>query len=162
MADESAPLAVILLCGIPGSGKTTLSTKLREYLKKVKRNTVHLIHVSFDDLIPSDLTVAMEVDIESTGEDHYINSVSSQDVIHFNGSNTRGLSKYTLWKAYRKRILESVGKVLGLLENKNTEDERFELEMDGLPSFEDFWNKFTESICHEERNCSCCTKGTWR
>lgn len=162
MADErSHSAAVILICGIPASGKTTFTTNLRRYMQKTKGDSVHTIHVCYDDFIPSDLDV-----YGSSVAQHLQNNLeemSDENSIEINSS------KYSLWKKFRKLALEAVEKVMNIIENNLKKDETDEskteweeLEMEGLPSFQEFWRIFVQSISMEERKCSCIAVNDWR
>lgn len=157
MADERSHSAVILICGIPASGKTTFTTDLRQYMQKTKGDSVHTIHVCYDDLIPSDLEV-----YGSSVANHLQNNLEEmrdENSIEINSS------KYSLWKKFRKLALEAVEKVMNMIENNLKKDESKtgeELEMEGFPSFQEFWRIFVQSISMEERKCSCIAVNDWR
>lgn len=158
MADERSHSAVILICGIPASGKTTFTTDLRQYMQKTKGDSVHTIHVCYDDLIPSDLDV-----YGSSVANHLQNNLEE---MRDENSTEINSSKYSLWKKFRKLALEAVEKVMNMIENNLKKDESKtegeELEMEGFPSFQEFWRIFVQSISMEERKCSCIAVNDWR
>ena len=164
MADERSQSAVILICGIPASGKTKFTTDLRRYMQKTKGDSVHTIHVCYDDFIPSDLDV-YGVYGSSIAKHHQNNleEMPDENSIEINSS------KYSLWKKFRKLALEAVEKVMNMIENNLKKDETDEsktegeeLGMEGLPSFQEFWRIFVQSISMEERKCSCIAVNDWR
>lgn len=164
MADERSHSAVILICGIPASGKTMFTTDLRRYMQKTKGDSVHTIHVCYDDFIPSDLDV-YGVYGSSIAKHHQNNleEMPDENSIEINSS------KYSLWKKFRKLALEAVEKVMNMIENNLKKDETDEsktegeeLRMEGLPSFQEFWRSFVQSISMEERKCSCIAVNDWR
>lgn len=173
MADEGCRSAVLLICGIPASGKSTFATELQRYMQKTKGDSVHTIYVCYDDLIPSDLDVhgsprsvakQLQNDLEERTDD---NSVEKDEGSPFGGSINP--SKYSLWKQFRKLILEAVDKIMNMIENNLNKDETDgpkteveELEMKGLPTFQDFWKFFLKSISRQERKCSCIASNDWR
>ena len=173
MVDERYCSAVLLICGIPASGKSTFATELQRYMQKAKGDSLHTIHVCYDDLIPSDLDVygnvgsvakQLQNDLEERTDE---NSVASGDGSPFDGSISP--SKYSLWKQFRKLVLEAVGKIMNMIENSLNKDETDgsktegeELEMEGLPTFQDFWNIFLKSISRKERKCTCIGSKDWR
>ena len=164
MADERSHSAVMLICGIPASGKTTFTTDLRRYMQKTKGNSVHTIYVCYDDFIPSDLDVYGVYG--SSVAKHLQNNLEE---MHDENSIEINSSKYSLWKKFRKLTLEAVEKVMNMIENNLKKDETDEsktegeeLEMKGLPSFQEFWRIFVQSISMEERKCSCIAVNDWR
>ena len=174
MADGgSRPVALLLICGIPASGKSTFASYLQRHMQKTKGDSLHAIHVCYDDLIPSDLDVygsagsfakQCQKDLEERTDD---NSVEKNEGSPFGDSINP--SKYSLWKQFRKLTLEAVDKIMNMMENNLNKDETFgpkteveELEMKGLPTFQDFWNLFLKSISTEERKCSCIASSDWR
>lgn len=164
MADESCRSAVLLVCGIPASGKSTFATKLQRHVQKTKGDSIHTIHVCYDDLIPSDLDVnQLQIDLEEAPGDK--NSIEKSEGSRLDGSINP--SKYSLWKQFRKRTLEAVEKLMNMIENNlyKVEADRLdveELEMEGLPTFQEFWDIFVKSISTEERGCFCITSKDWR
>ncbi|KAL9983574.1 hypothetical protein ACROYT_G005769 [Oculina patagonica] len=164
MADESCRSAVLLICGIPASGKSTFARKLQQYVHKTKGDTIHTIRVCYDDLIPSDLDVnQLQNDLEEAPGDK--NSVEKSEESSLDGSSNP--SKYSLWKQFRKRTLEAVEKLVDMIENNLYKVEADssdveELEMEGLPTFQEFWDIFVKNISTEERRCSCITSKDWR
>lgn len=173
MVDERCRSTVLLICGIPASGKSTFATELQRYMQKAKGDSLHTMHVCYDDLIPSDLDVygnarsvakQLQNDLEERTED---NSLGKDDGSPFDGSINP--SKYSLWKQFRKLVLEAVGKIMNMIENSLNIDETDgskpegeELQMEGLPTFQEFWNIFLKSIFMEERKCSCIASKDWR
>ena len=174
MVDERCRSAVLLICGIPASGKSTFATELQRYMQKAKGDSLHTIHVCYDDLIPSDLDVygkcarsvakQLQNDLDEKADN---NSVRKGDGSPFDGSLNP--SKYSLWKQFRKLVLEAVGKIMNMIENNLNKDETDgtktegeELEMEGLPTFQEFWNIFLKSISREERTCACIASKDWR
>lgn len=171
MADVGCRSAVLLICGIPASGKSTFATKLHRYMQKTKGDSVHTIHVCYDDLIPSDLDVYgcsvakhLHNDLEEMPNE---NSIEKGEGSPFDGSINP--SKYSLWKQFRKLALEAVQKIMNVMENNLNKDETDgskteteEVEMEGLPTFQEFWNIFLKSISREERKCSCIASFDWR
>ena len=171
MADKRCRSAVLLICGIPASGKSTFATELQRYMQKTKSDSVHTIYVCYDDLIPSDLDVygstvagTLTKHLEEKPDD---NSVEKVEGSPFDGSINP--SKYSLWKQFRKLALEAVEKVMTIIETNLSKDETGgsktevkELEMKGLPTFQEFWNNFLKSISREERKCSCIALNDWR
>ena len=175
MADERCRSAVLLLCGIPASGKSTFATELQRYMQKTKGDSVHTVHVCYDDLIPSDLDVSLygsgvakclQNDLEEMPDE---NSVERGERSPFNGSISP--SKYSLWKKFRKLALDAVEKFMNMIENNlslnkdetdGSKTQGEELDMEGLPSFQEFWSIFVKSISREEKKCSCIASNDWR
>lgn len=173
MADEGCRSVVLLICGIPASGKSTFASNLQRHMQKNKGDSLHAIHVCYDDLIPSDLDVygsagsfakQLQNDLEERSDD---NSVKKDEGSPFGGSINP--SKYSLWKQFRKLTLEAVDKIMNMIENNLTKDETDgpkpeveELEMKGLPTFQDFWKVFLKSISRKERKCFCIASNDWR
>lgn len=170
MADESCRCAVLLICGIPASGKSTFAAKVQRYVQKIKGDSMHAIHVCYDDLIPSDLDVygnvanKLQSDLEGAPDK---NSVENGEGSPLDGSINP--SEYSLWKQFRKRTLDAVEKLMNMIENNLYKDEtersrsdEDEMKMEGLPTFQEFWNLFQTSISREERGCSCITSNDWR
>jgi len=165
MADEGCGTAVVLLCGIPASGKSTLAKKVQQYVQKTKGDALHVIHVCYDDYIPSDLDVNDSIDgSQVRGEKDLERITDKNNTENSNPHNLYGTvnsSKYSLWKQYRKRILEVVERVLNMIEFKDNVVRldasvgEGELHTEGLPSFQEFWENFQKRISSEERNCSC-------
>lgn len=172
MADESCRSAVLLICGIPASGKSTFTIKLQQYAQKTKGDSIHAIHVCYDDLIPSDLDVyrtnsanQLQSDLEDTPNKESVESGEGSPL----DANINA-AKYSLWKQFRKRTLEAVEKVVNMVQNNLCGDETDrsrtdvdeQLEMEGLPTFQEFWNIFQTNISRDERGCSCITSNDWR
>ncbi|XP_078587131.1 L-seryl-tRNA(Sec) kinase-like [Branchiostoma floridae x Branchiostoma japonicum] len=82
-------LCLLVLSGLPGSGKTSLARKLQECWQ----SEVAVVHVCFDELIPEDLK--LERPEEGDGED----DSGDQQAI-------------SLWKQHRRAILHNVEKLL--------------------------------------------------
>ena len=61
-------VCVVVLVGLPGSGKTSLTVQLKDVL--VKRDSVHVSCFSFDDILPLDLqaSIALSTVEETTKE----------------------------------------------------------------------------------------------
>lgn len=167
MADESCRSAVVLLCGIPACGKSTLARKIQQHIQKTRGDSMHVIHVCYDDFIPPDLDFNESSGTSKPGNENdyeeitHENSVEKGDPLSLNGGNNS--SKYSLWKQYRRRILDAVDAVLNMIENKDKGGGFHthgsagvdELELEGLPSFREFWNTFLTLLSKDERNCSC-------
>lgn len=170
MADEGYQTAVVLLCGIPASGKSTLARNIQRHVQKTRGGIMHVIHVCYDDFIPVDLDLNESKLIDDTSQLHdenYAeritdeNSVKKGDTCSFFG--TMNSAKYSLWKQYRRRVIEAVDGILKIIESKDLYTESsFDagvdmdgLEMEGLPSFREFWKTFQNIMAREERNCSC-------
>lgn len=157
-----ADIAVVLLCGIPASGKSTLAEKIQQYVQETRGDTMHVIYVCYDDFIPPDLDVYGSVDSTQLRDSERIvdeNGADQGDTCSVDGAVNS--SKYSLWKQYRKLVLEAVERVLNLIRSKD-QTVRFDacvdvdgLKLEGLPSFQEFWNIFKESISKEGRKCSC-------
>ena len=168
MADEGCQTALVLLCGIPASGKSTLAGKLQRHVQKTRGDVMHAIHVCYDDFIPVDLDLNESIassqlhdenDSERIADE---NSIKKVDTCSFYGGMDS--SKYSLWKQYRKRIIETVDRVLNRIESKDIESSSFDasvhgdgLEMEELPSFREFWDTVQSVMSREERNCPCFT-----
>lgn len=171
MADESCRCAVVLICGIPASGKSTIATKLLQHVLKIKGDAMHMIHVCYDDLIPSDLDVyGSNVAHQHQNDPQWKpdkNSDEKGDTLSMDTSISP--EKYSLWKQFRRRILEAVEKVMHMIENnqkhevdRSSFDEEYEQKMEGLPTAQKFWNIFLRSISKKERKCSCIASSDWR
>ena len=156
MANESCGVAVVLLCGIPASGKSTLAKKVQEHVQKTRGDALHVIHVCYDDFIPSNLDVNEVIDASHENSGDEKNNTQSFD-------GAIGSSKYPLWKQYRKRVLEVVHRVLNIIEKQEKTNEiDFNssvvvdgLKMEGLPSVNEFWNAFQKRVSGDKINCSC-------
>lgn len=169
MADESCQTGVVLICGIPASGKSTFATKLHQYVKRTMGDSVHTIHVCYDDLIPSDLDLYRSSDVNQAQNDsEWVTENSAEK-----SENLENPGKYSLWKQYRKYILEAVEKIMNLIQNSFCENvdgwsgsnlDVIEEKMEGLPNFREFWYIFVTSISREDRKCSCIDSGSssWR
>ena len=167
MADENCRSAVVLLCGIPACGKSTLARTIQQHIQKIRGDSMHVIHVCYDDFIPPDLDFNESSGTSKPGNENdceeitHENSVQKGDPLSLNGGYNS--SKYSLWKQYRRRILYAVGTVLNMIENKDKDDGFHthagtgvdELEPEGLPSFREFWKTFLTLLSKDERNCSC-------
>lgn len=61
MADKMAEkqkhstAVLMILCGIPASGKTYLANCIKEWNRSCKEDEFHVLHICYDDLIPSNL-----------------------------------------------------------------------------------------------------------
>ena len=143
-------------------------------MQKAKGDSLHSIHVCYDDLIPSDLDVygkcagsvakKLQNHLDEKADN---NSVRKGDGSPFDGSINP--SKYSLRKQFRKLVLEAVGNIINMIENNlnkdetdGTKTEEEDQEMEGLPTFQEFWNIFLKSISREERKCSCIASKDWR
>lgn len=152
MADESCRIVLVLLCGIPASGKSTLASKLQDYVKKTREDTMHVIHVCYDDFIPIDLELnegAVDVSrnydlvLENSGEQGSNNPL-------FDDAN--GFFKYSLWKQYRKLVLETVDLALNTIENQQENAFIDDQRVEAFPSVDEFWSVLQKS---QKISCSC-------
>lgn len=152
MADESCRIALVLLCGIPASGKSTLASKLQDYVKKTRGNTMHVIHVCYDDFIPFDLELNEGAVYVSRNDDlvHENSSEQESNTPLFDGAN--GFLKYSLWKQYRKLVLETVDRALNMIENQHENAFIDDQMVEGFPSVDEFWSIWQKS---QKMNCSC-------
>ena len=169
MADEGCQTAVVLLCGIPASGKSTLARNIQRHAQKTRGDVIHVIYVCYDDFIPVDLDLNESIDTSQLHDKNYAeriadeNSVKKDDTCSFYG--VMDSTNYSLWKQYRRRIIEAVDGILKIIESKDLHTKSsFDagvdddgLEMEGLPSFRDFLKTFQNIMAREERNCSCFT-----
>lgn len=152
MADASCRVALVLLCGIPASGKSTLASKLQDYVKKTRGNTMHVIHVCYDDFIPFDLDLNEGAVYVSRNYDLVQENSSEQEsnTPLFDGAN--GSFKYSLWKQYRKLVLETVDRALNTIENQHENTFTDDLMAERFPSVDEFWSILQKS---QKINCSC-------
>ena len=152
MADKSCRVALVLLCGIPASGKSTLASKLQDYVKKTRGNTMHVIHVCYDDFIPFDLELNEGAVYVSRNYDlvHENSSEQESNPPLFDGANV--FFKYSLWKQYRKLVLETVDRALNMIENQHENAFIDDQIVEGFPSVDEFWSILQKS---QKINCSC-------
>lgn len=158
MADETSNSTVVLLCGIPASGKSTLSKEIHRYVQKTRGDTIHVIYICYDDFIPRDLNLNEAIAGSQLPDKVYEDIAEEQNNSQPESNTTKSLN-YSLWKHYRRLLLVTVDRLLNVIKNKNNEFlvDSFDKtsETDGLPSFHVFWNAFQENLSRENRNCSC-------
>lgn len=159
MADETSNSAVVLLFGIPASGKSTLSKEIHRYAKKTRGDTIHVIYICYDDFIPRDLNLNNAIAGSQLPDKLYEEDIAKEQTKCRSESNTIESSNYSLWKHYRRILLAAVDRLLNTMKNKNNEF-RFDSynstsEIEGLPPFHMFWKTFHENLSKEITNCSC-------
>ncbi len=59
---------LVLLCGLPGAGKTTFAKKFAEHLKR-QENSCSVVHVCYDDLISRARQAEMAKEASSRDDD---------------------------------------------------------------------------------------------
>ena len=164
---EHSNAAVVLLCGIPASGKSTLASEIQRYVRNTRGDTVHVLYICYDDLIPPDLDLNDDIaGRQLLGRDSPKIAEEQNDTRLV--SNVIDFSKDSLWKQYRRRILEAVDRILNMIKSKKKENS-FDLsangdgpEREGLPSFSEFWNIFKQNLSKENRKCPCFTSADSR
>lgn len=117
---------LLTLCGLPASGKTYISNLL---VQSASCYNVHIFHVCFDDLIPSNLNLQSE-ELCKSGEN-------------------------STWKYYRKLVMSCVDKVIGQYMGVRTIYDVDGRVSQDLPSFDVFWEDFLKNQTTRKRTCSC-------
>lgn len=159
MVDETSNSAVVLLCGIPASGKSTLSKEIHRYVLKTRGDTIHVIYVCYDNFIPRDLKLNNAFAGSQLADKLCEEDIAKEQTNSRSDSNAIESSNYSLWKHYRRILLVAVDRLLNIMKNKNNEF-RFDSydstsEIEGLPPFHMFWKTFQENLSKEITNCSC-------
>ena len=142
MADGSEFGAAVLLvvCGLPGAGKTTLCCRLKEYLSESEESVVHVLHICYDELVPSDLGR------EDTVENSLRNPTSRSSI-------TESESNISSWKSYRRLIVDSVEKLVSFRQYIEEKDRLSEKETSC--KLQEFWTTFLQNIAGKEKSCGC-------
>ena len=146
-AKTECGIVLVVLCGLPGAGKTTLCYRLREYLSAKETKPFHVLHVCYDALIPFDI----QEEITESPSGKY--SPSSSD-------NPERTPDSCSWKGYRRLVLESVEDLVRkqtgnlCLKEDTSEHNR------SIPGR--FLSKFAQEIAEEGRACDCISRNTKR
>ena len=113
---------------------------------------MHVIHVCYDDFIPFDLDLNEGAVYVSRNYDLVQENSSEQEsnTPLFDGAN--GSFKYSLWKQYRKLVLETVDRALNTIENQHENTFTDDLMAERFPSVDEFWSILQKS---RKINCSC-------
>ena len=168
---------VLVLCGIPGCGKTTLGQKIKDYFENTEKSSLHVLYVCFDDLIPSNLDLNERVVMYGDTGLHR-DKISGQNM-ETSDSNVDVKDKdnyssvFSLWKAYRKFIHTIISNLLTIFKSGHdvTEIEliryqhylEVEQGSDFKTSFRQCAVDFVTMLTRPDRGCVCCrnTKGRW-
>ncbi|KAK2572332.1 hypothetical protein P5673_002559 [Acropora cervicornis] len=159
MVDETSNSAVVLLCGIPASGKSTLSKEIHRYVQKTRGDTIHVIYICYDNFIPRDLNLNNAFAGSQLADKLCEEDIAKEQTNSRSDSNAIESSNYSLWKHYRRILLVAVDRLLNIMKNKNNEfrfnSDDSTSEIEGLPPFHMFWKTFQENLSKEITNCSC-------
>jgi hypothetical protein len=146
MADEQEHYSPVLmiLCGIPACGKTFLANSIKEWSKNDKETNKHVLHICYDNLIPSnlDLKSSLIEQKETLSCDHTPTDVRN-----------------SAWKHYRKLIIRCVERILMQSQNltfgRHEESDVLENTSCELPSIQVFWQNFLKQTARKEMACTC-------
>ncbi|XP_031554254.1 L-seryl-tRNA(Sec) kinase-like [Actinia tenebrosa] len=152
MADNQKNInpVLMILCGIPASGKTHLANSMKKWSRRCKEDKVHVLHICYDELIPVNL------DLQTSSLNDQKEDLEFDD-LHSSAS-------ISAWKHYRKLIIQCVERIA-----QQIQDITFDLNEENdvvkntfeLPSFQDFWKTFYEQTARKDMSCACLSSQKW-